>query len=189
MYSDIVSFDDEKLILVDENDTVLGYKDKKECHLGEGVLHRAFSIFLFNEKGELLLQQRSPEKMLWGGFWSNTVCSHPRKGETTEIATARRLKEELGVSADLEYIYKFVYTARFGKIGSENENCHVFIGKLDGDVKPNPNEVADIKWIDSKKLTAELQNFPNFYTPWFKMEWQKLSIEYIDKLNNIGVLY
>ncbi|GJQ62701.1 MAG: isopentenyl-diphosphate Delta-isomerase [Melioribacteraceae bacterium] len=187
MFSDVVSFDDEKLILVDEQDNVVGYKDKLECHLGSGVLHRAFSIFLFNDKGELLLQQRAKDKMLWGGFWSNTVCSHPRKGETAEFATQRRLKEEMGITTELKYIYKFIYTAKFGEIGSENENCYVYVGNYNGEVKPNPTEIADWKWISKSELNEELKSNPQNYTPWFKMEWEKLNSEYESKLKALRI--
>ena len=97
MSHNVVSFDNEKLILVDKYDNVLGYKSKAECHEGEGILHRAFSIFIFNDKNQLLLQKRSAKKLLWPLYWSNSCCSHPRKGENYETATHRRLKEELGL--------------------------------------------------------------------------------------------
>ena len=109
-----VSFDDEKLILVDEHDNIIGYENKDVCHNGDGLLHRAFSIFLFTSNGELLIQQRSQEKRLWGLFWSNTCCSHPRKGETYEQATMRRLQEELGLKAYPEGIVLVLLCAIFG---------------------------------------------------------------------------
>ena len=124
-----VSFDDEMLILVDEKDNITGYKNKLECHEGEGILHRAFSIFIFNDAGELLLQKRSAQKHLWPNYWSNSCCSHPRKGEELENATQRRLAEELGISTPLKHLFTFQYYAPYKNIGSEREMCAVFIGK------------------------------------------------------------
>ncbi len=109
----IVSSESEDLILVDRDDREIGHLSKAQCHDGEGVLHRAFSLFLFSDRGELLLQQRSPHKRLWPGFWSNSCCSHPRRGETLELATARRLDDELNLGAELEHVYRFCYTAAF----------------------------------------------------------------------------
>ncbi len=104
-----VSFDNELLICVDQDDNVIDYKTKVECHAGEAILHRAFSIFIFNDQGDVLIQQRSDQKPLWPLIWSNTCCSHPRKGETVEDAAHRRLKEEMGLEADLKYLFKFRY--------------------------------------------------------------------------------
>ena len=123
----VVSFDSEALIVVDAQDQVLGYDSKAALHRGSGTLHRAFSIFLFNAQGEVLLQQRSDQKALWPAFWSNTCCSHPRRGETYEIATQRRLKEELGVSADLAFTHRFQYQAQYDESGAEHELCSVYV--------------------------------------------------------------
>lgn len=183
----MVSFDDEKLILVDENDHVLGYENKNICHDGDGILHRAFSIFIFNSANELLLQKRSSQKRLWGGFWSNTCCSHPRKGETFEIATMRRLKEEIGLQADTVYLYKFQYQARFGPQGSENELCYVYIGKTDHPPAVNENEIEDWKYISRDDLNFALENNPNEFTPWFKMEWKQLQENYWDQIMQLSV--
>ncbi len=169
-----VSFDDEPLILVNEKDEVIGFLDKASCHKGNGVLHRAFSIFIFNNKGELLLQQRSDQKWLWPLFWSNSCCSHPRKGETTEEATHRRLQEELGFDTSLEYLYKFQYQASFEDKGSENELCYVYIGRYNGKIQPNPNEIARWRWISPEALEMEMDRFPHRFTPWFKMEWERI---------------
>lgn len=178
----VVSFDDEKLVLVDENDRVLGYENKDVCHNGDGVLHRAFSIFIFNTANELLLQKRNGGKRLWGGFWSNTCCSHPRKGETFEIATARRLKEEIGLSALMTYLYKFQYQARFSHLGSENELCYVYIGKTDQPPTANENEIEDWKYISFDDLNSTLNNNPHEFTPWFKMEWKILQEKYREQI-------
>jgi isopentenyl-diphosphate delta-isomerase len=181
----VVSFDDEKLILVDSDDNVLGYETKDACHRGDGLLHRAFSIFIFNSKNELLLQQRSKDKRLWGLYWSNTCCSHPRKGETYEQATVRRLQEELGLKAPLKFLFKFQYQARFGDVGSENEVCSVYVGKSDTPPQPNPNEIADWKYISAEALEEEMRAHPERFTPWFKMEWERIRREYWDEIVNM----
>src|SRR5690625_7361293 len=126
----MVSSESEELILVDENDRIVGTMSKADCHDGDGVLHRAFSVFLFDADGRLLIQQRVAEKRLWPLYWANSCCSHPRAGEETAEAVPRRLDEELGVSADVEYDYKYQYRARIGPQGSENELCWVFIGRV-----------------------------------------------------------
>lgn len=162
------------LILVNEKDEPVGYKEKIQCHLGRGMRHRAFSIFIFNSKGEVLIQQRSKEKMLWGGYWSNTCCSHPRKGEDMREAAHRRLFEEMGFKSRLTYAFKFRYSARFKNIGSENEFCSVFIGRFRGRVKADPSEAMAWKFIDYNKLLRDVKKNPRRYTPWFKIELRKL---------------
>ena len=180
---DVVSFDDEKLILVDEQDNIIGYESKDICHNGAGILHRAFSLFIFNSKNELLLQQRDAGKRLWGGFWSNTCCSHPRKGESYEVATVRRLQEELGLKTDLKFLFKFQYQAAFGDQGSENEICSVYIGRSDEAPVANETEISDWKYISIDDLNKELQDNPEKYTPWFKMEWQRMMDKYLDDIH------
>jgi isopentenyl-diphosphate delta-isomerase len=177
-----VSFDDEKLIVVNKDDEELDYKTKAECHQGHGILHRAFSIFIFNDKLQLLLQQRSEQKLLWPMFWSNSCCSHPRKGEIYKIATKRRLKEELGLETPLIYLYKFQYQASFGSIGSENELCSVFIGKTNETVSINQNEIAEWKFVDLNLMDEILQQEAQVYTPWFKMEWMRLRTEFMNQI-------
>ena len=125
----IVSFDDEPLVLVDEQDREIGFMDKASAHLGRGTLHRAFSLFIFNAGGELLLQQRAAGKRLWPGFWSNTCCSHPRRGETLDSAIHRRLDEELGLKTALRFLFKFQYQAQFDADGAEHELCSVYAGR------------------------------------------------------------
>jgi len=178
----VVSSEAEELILVDANDNETGYLSKADCHDGSGVLHRAFSIFLFNENGELLLQKRDISKRLWPGFWSNSICSHPRRGESMGVATRRRLQDELNVEAELEFVYKFDYQAEFGDSGSENELCHVFLGRVEGSIEPNENEIAAVRFISPHDLTKEFAESAAVFTPWFKMEWQSLLQEYGDKL-------
>ena len=121
----IVSSEREELILVDRDDREIGFASKANAHDGDGVLHRAFSLFLFDDDGRLLLQQRAPDKRLWGGYWSNSCCSHPRRGESLEVATRRRLRDELNFETELEHVYWFCYQASFGDAGSEHELCHV----------------------------------------------------------------
>lgn len=174
----VVSSDSENLILVNEQDEDLGHLPKLECHLGNGTLHRAFSIFILNDKGQLLLQQRSAEKFLWPMYWSNTCCSHPRAGETTDEAVHRRLEQELGFSAELEYLYKFIYQAQFEDKGTEHELCYVWIGRYSGDVKVNKNEIANWRYIDPEELERELKNTPDQFTPWMKMEWETIKRDY-----------
>jgi len=174
----IVSSESEELILVDSEDNELGYGSKASCHDGNGVLHRAFSLFLFNDDGELLLQQRGVEKRLWPGYWSNTCCSHPRRGETLPIATMRRLRDELNTAAELEFIYKFCYQAHYNEAGSENELCHVYLGKIDGDIRPNDSEIESVRFISAERLDDELDAHPEQFTPWFMKEWKVLRDDY-----------
>jgi len=178
----VVSSEDEKLILVDENDRELGELSKAACHDADGVLHRAFSAFLFNAAGELLLQQRASSKRLWPGFWSNSCCSHPRQGESMATATVRRLEEELNLSADLRFVYKFRYQASYGDLGSEHELCHVFLGRIDDNVRPNAEEITAIRFVNAETLNAELEKNPESFTPWFKLEWDALTGEHADLL-------
>ena len=183
----IVSSESEELILVNEDDEVVGYRSKADSHDGDGLLHRAFSLFLFNEAGELLLQQRSEGKRLWPGFWSNSCCSHPRRGETLEIAVHRRLLDELNVAADLEYVYRFCYEARYGEQGSENELCHVFLGRLLGDVRPNDSEVQALRFVSRSQLDAEFARDGSRFTPWFHQEWQALNDQYASALARYAI--
>lgn len=166
-----VSSPEEELILVDHNDRETGFQTKFQCHQGDGVLHRAFSIFLFNDVRQMLIQQRSVQKLLWGLCWSNSVCSHPRKGEAMEEAVQRRLKEEMGVAVPLTYLYKFEYQARYKNIGIEHELCWVYIGKVMDKIKVHPDEIADCKFINIDELEEAMRQRPDLYTPWFHLEW------------------
>ena len=179
----VVSSEAEELILVDENDKEIGFLSKAECHHGVGQLHRAFSVFLFNDAGELLMQQRSDLKRLWPGYWSNTCCSHPRKGESMSIATQRRLHDELNIDTSLEFVYKFEYQANFDATGSENELCHVYLGKVKDEVVPNEHEIAAVRYISATDLLNEFETQPDSLTPWFKMEWLALTGNHRDILS------
>jgi len=177
---EVVSNASEQLILVDELDREVGFMAKNDCHTGKGVLHRAFSIFVFNGDNELLLQQRSPSKMLWPNYWSNTCCSHPRRGETMDEAVSRRLSQELGFRCPLEFLYKFTYQAQFGAVGAEHEYCWVYYGRYDGAVDVNVNEIANWRFLGVDDLEAELAAAPDTFTPWFKMEWVHIKANYLD---------
>lgn len=179
----IVSSESEELILVDGNDKTIGHLSKARCHDGAGVLHRAFSLFLFNDGGELLLQQRAESKRLWPGYWSNSCCSHPRRGESLEVATMRRLRDELNIETGLEHIYRFCYTAEFGEAGSENELCHVYLGRVIGRVQPNESEIASVRFVSAGNLERELSQSPELFTPWFKQEWRDLTQHYSETLS------
>ncbi|MCP5105579.1 MAG: isopentenyl-diphosphate Delta-isomerase [bacterium] len=162
------------LILVDGSDTILGYEEKTQCHRGQGKLHRAFSIFIFNTGGQVLMQQRSAVKPLWPLYWSNSVCSHPRKGEEYLEAAQRRLEEEIGIQTPLRFLFKFQYQAPFKNVGAENELCAVFIGQSDDPVTVDPREIAQCKYIHPGELDRDLRDHPHIYTPWFKKEWEKI---------------
>jgi isopentenyl-diphosphate delta-isomerase len=170
----IVSFDDEPLVLVDDQDREIGFLDKASAHLGQGTLHRAFSLFIFNQRGELLLQQRAAGKRLWPGFWSNTCCSHPRRGETLEHAIHRRLEEELGLEAPLQFLFKFQYQAQFDAEGAEHELCWVYAGYSSGQPKVNVNEISGLRFIAPDALDAEMAARSEAFTPWFKIEWARI---------------
>lgn len=164
----------EELILVDEEDCEIGFCEKVACHVDLGKLHRAFSVFIFNSKGELLIQKRAEGKMLWPGFWSNSCCSHPRRGEEIENAASRRIVEELGIACGLRYVYKFRYMAQFEDEGSEREICSVFVGKCDDDVVVDSEEISDFCWIGVNELFRDVFSNPEKYTSWFLKELEEL---------------
>lgn len=165
----------DALILVDAADREVGHLSKAECHHGQGTLHRAFSLLIFNDQGELLLQQRSATKRLWPLYWSNSVCSHPRRAESMEAATQRRLQEELGVRCPLQFLYKFEYRAQYGSAGSEHELCSVFIGRCREQIRPDRREIHAWRWIAPQTLELELGGSgAERFTPWFRLEWPRI---------------
>jgi isopentenyl-diphosphate Delta-isomerase len=167
--------DSELLILVDEADREIGQMSKADCHRGSGVLHRAFSLLIFNEAGELLLQQRSAAKRLWPSYWSNSCCSHPRSNEPLETAIQRRLYEELGVRCPLQFLFKFRYQAQFDAAGAERELCSVFVGTCRQPLQINPHEISAWRWIAPQALQAEMAGRDaDKFTPWFKLEWAQI---------------
>jgi isopentenyl-diphosphate delta-isomerase len=177
-----VSNPSETLILVDEQDREIGTRSKAECHRGDGLLHRAFSVFLFNPDGQLLLQQRSEQKPLWPLYWSNSCCSHPRAAESVEDAGRRRVREELHVECEPWFLYKFRYQAAYLGVGSEHELCHVFAGLIDGEIAAHPEEIADWCFIDPDDLTREIAADPDRFTPWLKLEWERIRTEFLDDI-------
>ncbi len=162
-----MDFMNDEIILVDKNDNIIGTGNKLQIH-ETGALHRAFSVFIFNNKKELLLQKRSFKKYHSPRLWSNTVCSHQRKGEGLDESVKRRLVEELGFSAAVQKIFKFTYKAAVGEL-LEHECDHVFAGVYNGEVKPNPDEVDAYKWFSMEKLEEDIQAHPEKYTAWFKI--------------------
>ena len=180
--SEIVSNDREPLILVDASDREIGYLDKTACHDGGGVLHRAFSLFIFNPAGELLLQRRASSKRLWPSFWSNSCCSHPRRGEAMDEAVQRRMGQEIGLQTPVSFVYKFEYQARFGTLGTEHELCSVYIGKTSQEPTINTTEIDEWRWISAIDLDAELAASQDRFTPWFQMEWQRLREDFAHRI-------
>lgn len=158
----------EELILVDANDQEIGVMEKMEAH-EKGLLHRAFSILLFNLKGELLLQQRALEKYHSPGLWTNTCCSHPRPKERTEDAAHRRLFEEMGMKAELNEAFHFTYRAALEHGLIEHEIDHVFIGFTEETPQINTTEVMAYQWISLEDIQTDIQKNPNRYTAWFKL--------------------
>ena len=165
----------ETVILVDEKDEPVGYEDKISAHSNGGKLHRAFSIFVFNSNGEILLQLRAKAKHHFRGLWTNPCCSHPRRDETLEQATHRKLKQEFGFDTDLHEELSFIYRATDPESNlTEHEFDHVFVGKFDGVPKPNPEEIDDWKWTTLSKLKQDLRTNPERYTPWFRIAFDRL---------------
>jgi len=167
--------DTEPLILVDHADREIGHLDRAQCHAGRGVLHRAFSLLIFNGNTELLLQQRATSKRLWPLYWSNSVCSHPRRAESMQTAIHRRLREELGVGCPLHFLFKLQYQAQFDATGAEHELCSVFIGRCTAAVRINRDEIHDSRWVSPQRLQAEMDGpEAGRFTPWFRLEWERV---------------
>jgi len=162
----------QELILVDENDHVVGFGEKMTVHRNAD-LHRAFSIFIINSNDELLLQKRAPGKYHSGGLWSNTCCSHPIKEEDQEITIHRRLREEMGFDCALEYVFKFIYRVSFGNDLTEHEYDHVYLGRYDGTPKPDPKEASDFKWMHLDDLRKDLHAHPECYTYWLNHAFEQ----------------
>lgn len=165
----------DEVILVDDQDNQIGTMEKMEVH-HQGLLHRAISVFLVNDKHEVLIQQRAYSKYHSPGLWSNTCCSHPRPGEATDVAAARRLQEEMGITCKLKEAYSFVYHAELENGLSEHEFDHVFIGRYNDSPQINPDEVADWKYIHINDLFNDIRLNPDRYTYWFKLVMQEPAI-------------
>ena len=160
--------EEEKVILVNENDEPVGLMPKLEAH-EKGVLHRAFSVFIYNDKGELLLQQRALRKYHSPGLWTNTCCSHQRSGESTLEAATRRLEEEMGFTVPLKETTSFIYEAPFDNGLTEHEYDHIVVGTYTKDPVPNPDEVAGWKWMYPEEVRKDMLSHPERYTVWFKI--------------------
>lgn len=163
----------EYVILVTKDDKPLGTMEKMEAH-EKGVLHRAFSIFIFNSKKQLLMQQRALDKYHSPGLWTNTVCSHPRSGEDVLAAANRRLGEEMGMKCKMTEFFSFLYKADVGDGLKEHEFDHVLIGTTDEQPVPNPQEVADYKYVDFDWVVKDVEKTPDNYTEWFKIALKEL---------------
>jgi len=162
----------EYVILVDKDDNPIGKMEKLEAH-EKALLHRAFSVFVFNDKEELMLQQRASSKYHSPGLWTNTCCSHQRFGESNIDAGKRRLMEEMGFSTDLEEITSFIYKAPFDNGLTEHELDHILVGHYSKAPNPNPDEVGDWKWMSIEDVKQDIKTNPQSYTAWFKIIFDK----------------
>ena len=163
---------EEKVILVNEKDEPIGLMPKMEAH-EKALLHRAFSVFVFNDKNELLLQQRALGKYHSPGLWTNTCCSHQREGESNIHAGKRRLKEEMGFETELTEVLSFIYKAPFDNGLTEHEFDHIMMGFYSEEPKINKEEVADWKWMSLEEIKIDMANYPNRYTAWFKIIFER----------------
>ncbi|MFZ0489149.1 MAG: isopentenyl-diphosphate Delta-isomerase [Salegentibacter sp.] len=162
----------EKVILVNEKDEQIGLMEKIEAH-EKALLHRAFSVFVFNDKNELMIQQRARSKYHSPGLWTNTCCSHQREGETNIEAGKRRLQEEMGFSTELKDTISFIYKAPFDNGLTEHEFDHILVGNFEGEPNLNPEEVADWKWMSLEAIEKDMEKNPSVYTEWFKIIFDK----------------
>ncbi|WP_046371143.1 isopentenyl-diphosphate Delta-isomerase [Flavihumibacter petaseus] len=162
------------IVLVDIHDNPIGTMEKMEAHQ-KALLHRAFSVFIFNDQGEWLLQQRAADKYHSAGLWTNACCSHPRPGEPVAAAAVRRLEEELGFQTSLQPAFSFIYKAEFGNGLTEHEYDHVFMGRYNNAVLPNPDEVAAVRWCSAEEIRQDLQQYPSRYTAWFRLAFDRVA--------------
>ena len=169
----------DRVILVDEQDVEIGSMEKMEAHI-QGRLHRAFSVFIFNQKGEMLLQQRSLRKYHSGGLWTNACCSHPKPNEETIDAAHRRLQEEMGFDTPLVKAFDFKYKANFNNGLTEHEFDHVFVGFYDGKIISNFDEVESYAYRSMEKIESSFTEYADFYTEWFLIAFPKVK-EWLDK--------
>ena len=158
----------EYILTVDENDNIIGKEEKVKCHLGNGILHRAITLMVFNDKNELLITKRSQEKMLWPGIWDGSISSHPNEGETYEDAGRRRLPQELGVKSDnIKFLFKIRYQTPYKNVGSENEFDAALVVEGINEVFPDEKEISEHKYVNLKELGEDIKNNPEKYAPWF----------------------
>lgn len=171
---DFLHFTNNQVVLVNPQDKPISIKAKSTAHQGQGHLHRAISVYLFNSKKQLLIQKRSRHKTLWPLTWANTCCSHPQPGEDYLKAAQRRLQQEFGIKAKLKFHHQFIYQAKYKNIGSEHELDFVFTGISDAQPQPNSQEISDWQYLSLPNLKKAIQNQPDKYTPWFKLTLKKL---------------
>jgi len=164
----------EKVVLVDQQDKAIGEMEKMEAH-EKAVLHRAFSVFVFNENDELMLQQRALSKYHSPGLWTNTCCSHPRSGETVLEAGHRRLVEEMGFDCEIEKIFDFIYKAKLDKGLTEHEFDHVLFGRYNDVPEINPEEVESWKWMQMDDIATDMKSHPERYTIWFQIAFERVN--------------
>lgn len=163
----------EQVILVNERDEEIGIMEKMEAHQ-KALLHRAFSVFIFNSKGEMLMQQRALTKYHSGGLWTNACCSHPKPGEETLKGAERRLQEEMGFITGLDKVFDFTYKAPFDNGLTEHEFDHVFVGNFEGEIKPSVVEVRDYCYKNMEDISNSMQSHPQKYTAWFHLAFPKV---------------
>lgn len=171
----------KRIILVDEQDRIVGFEEKLKAH-EEGRLHRAFSVFVVNGKGELMLQKRNSEKYHSGSLWTNTCCSHPLEGEDQERTVHERLQFEMGFDCPIHPLFTFTYRASFENGLVEHELDHVYLGTYDGDAVPNPDEADDWKWMDLCDVKRDMQQNPHHYTYWLKCCFRQFTDAYLDHM-------
>lgn len=173
--------DSQKVILVDENDRQIGLEEKLAAHQNGAKLHRAISVFVFNTKGETMLQRRGMGKYHSQGKWANTCCSHPFPNESVADAAHRRLREEMGFDCDLREVYSFIYKADVGNGLTEYEYDHVFFGTYDGAPKLNKEEAMDYRWVSLEKLREEVEKQPDRFAPWLRITLPRVASTYNKK--------
>lgn len=168
----------EEIVLINSNDEAIGSMEKLQVHR-EGLLHRAFSVLILNEVGDMLIQRRAFEKYHSGGAWSNACCGHPRPGESTQAAAERRLQEEMGFSVPLKKLYHFTYKADLGNGLTEHEFDHVFLGVYNNAPSPNPNEVAEWRYVPIEQLQQELKLQTEAFSFWFRLIMAEFPLRYL----------
>jgi isopentenyl-diphosphate delta-isomerase len=170
----------EEVIIVNEADEAMGHECKRCAHRGDGLLHRAFSVYAFDASARLLLQRRSASKPLWPLYWSNSCCSHPRPGEETSAAAQRRLREELGIEISVPptFLFKFSYHANYRGLGAEHEVCSVYAVRADAVGLVNSDEIESHRFIEADALDIALYRDPDCYTPWLHIAWPRIRAEH-----------